>query len=81
MRLSAVVFPALGFPQLADGSFISKKLSPEQAGAAQRMLECRDRFAILAGIAGVGKTTLLTETDRILTAEGMHVAYCAPTAS
>lgn len=80
--IQVVAKESLGeFPQLADGSFISKKLSAEQAEAAKRILQCKDRFAIFRGAAGVGKTTTLTETDRILAAEGRHVAYFAPTAS
>ena len=80
--IQVVARESLGkFPPFADAAFVSKKLSPEQAGAAQRILECRDRFAIFRGAAGVGKTTTLTELDRILAVENRNVTYFAPTAS
>lgn len=69
------------FTPLAEPVSVSEKLSHEQREAVLALLSCRDRFAVLRGAAGVGKTTVLSEIDRRFREQGRRVAYCAPTAS
>lgn len=66
---------------LAENVSVCERLSEDQSGAVKDLLSCRDRIACLRGAAGAGKTTVLTEVDRILREDGRAVAYCAPTAS
>lgn len=66
---------------LAEPAALAEHLSTEQAEAVRELLSCRDRMAALRGVAGVGKTTVLREVDKVLREAGRSVAHCAPTAS
>jgi len=69
------------FGPLAQEVQLSAFLSAEQRDALSHVLASRDRAVCLRGAAGVGKTTVLKELDRVLAAAGRSCLYCAPTAS
>jgi conjugative relaxase-like TrwC/TraI family protein len=56
-------------------------LSSEQHTAIQVVWSARDQVVCLRGVAGVGKTTVLKEIHRGLSAAGANVVCCAPTSS
>ncbi len=66
---------------LASAASVTERLSEEQRRAVEGLLACTDRLASLRGAAGVGKTTVLSEVDRLLREYGREVVHCAPTAS
>ena len=55
-------------------------LSDEQKQAVKGLLDSRDRVQILAGRAGVGKTTLMAEAISAMEQNGNRVTVLAPTA-
>ncbi len=55
-------------------------LSDEQKHAVTGLLDSRDRVQILAGRAGVGKTTLMAEAISAIEKNGNQVTVLAPTA-
>jgi conjugative relaxase-like TrwC/TraI family protein len=55
-------------------------LSGQQAAAVIHVLTTTDRVSIIRGAAGTGKTTLMQEAVRHITATGKRVTVVAPTA-
>jgi ATP-dependent exoDNAse (exonuclease V) alpha subunit len=65
-------------PIYASVPFLS--LTDGQADAARQVLTSRDRVNVIMGKAGTGKTTMMTETVRLMEAAGYPVTVVAPTA-
>jgi len=67
---------------VAKGSYRpSGKLTEEQASAVGRLLQSQDRFALLRGRAGVGKTTMMREVVDAIERTGKKVFAFAPSAA
>lgn len=73
-------------PQLISPHALDKAMGPEmikdrtglsltkgQAAGARHMLESKDRYAVVEGLAGVGKTTALKVTNDIAERHGLHM--------
>jgi conjugative relaxase-like TrwC/TraI family protein len=67
---------------LATEYNLEPDLSTDQRSAVENILECRDGVMCLRGPAGTGKTTTLSELDRVVHAvasgSGLDAVYVAP---
>lgn len=73
-------------PELISAAALDKAMRPEavkdrtglsltkgQAAGARHMLQSRDRYAVVEGLAGVGKTTALRVTNDVAERHGLHI--------
>lgn len=60
--------------------FVSRDLDDKQRAAAYSILTTRHQVMIVRGVAGSGKTTMMTEAVRLLRDAGKRVTVVAPTA-
>jgi len=68
--------------QLGDGTHVFSRdgLNDEQRRAVEHVLQSRDRVILIRGVAGSGKTTLMTEAVQAVVAGGQRVFTFAPSA-
>jgi AAA domain-containing protein len=59
----------------------SSSLSAEQNAAVNTLLSSKDQVLSLRGVAGAGKTSVISELDQALARSGRIVFYTTPTAS
>jgi conjugative transfer relaxase protein TraI len=62
-----------------QGIFANHRLNEEQKQSAQMISQTRDAVVLVQGFSGTGKTTMLTCTQAICTAQGYTLRGLAPT--
>ena len=75
------VCPPLVDLKTLDGAMASTFLNKSQQFGAELVLSSKDRFIGLQGYAGTGKTTLLTEIQRLVADRGIILQGLAPSGS
>ncbi len=67
-------------PLAPDHQINRQWLGPDQQSAVHGLLESTDRLQLLRGVAGSGKTSMMSEAIEAILQAGMKVAILAPTA-
>jgi conjugative relaxase-like TrwC/TraI family protein len=67
---------------LGNGGHVFSRewLNDGQRRAVEHVLESTDRVILIRGVAGTGKTTMMSEATEAITAQGKHVFTFAPSA-